>query len=151
MRPSFEVIAFLFLCPVTVDCQTSAGAALPVQSQRIAQLAANIRNGDSTAEEAFWRSVRGQVPLWERIPPTNQGYQLVTFVWRGDDSTSAVTLDAPLPIPPNRHWDDGGPRPLARLAQTHVWYRTERLPFDYRLLYAFHVTHHGQNGIARTD
>ncbi len=151
MRPPFEVLAFLLLFPVAVDCQTTTSAAIPVQSQRIAQLAGSIQNGDSSAEAAFWRSIRGQVPLWERIPPTNQGFQLVTFVWRGDDSTIAVSLDAPLPIPPNRHWDDEGPRPLARLARTHLWYRTERLPFDYRLLYAFHVTHRGQNGIARTD
>lgn len=151
MRLPFKLLVLLLLWPVIVNCQTTTPAATSVQSQRIAQLAASIRNGDSSAEDAFWRSIRGQVPLWERIPPANQGYQLVTFVWRGDDSTIAVTLDAPLPIPPNRHWDDGGPRPLARLAQTHLWYRTERLPFDYRLLYAFHVTHRGRNGIERTD
>jgi enterochelin esterase-like enzyme len=150
MRVSWGLLPF-FLWSVSVRCQTKAIDDAPIQSRRLFELEERIQNGDSTAEAAFWRGLVGQVPFWERIPPNNQGYSLVTFVWRGDDTTIAVTLDAPLPIPPNRHFDDQGPLPLTRLAGTHVWYRTERLPFDYRLLYTFHVTHRGKNGIAHSD
>jgi len=151
MRPFRRFGACLFLVGGVVRAQTTTPAATPIESRRLVQLEASVQGGDTGAEPAFWREIRGHVPLWELIPPNNQGFHRVTFVWRGDDSTVAVTLDAPLPPGRNRRFDDQGPRPLMQLSGTHVWYRTERLPFDFRLLYTFHVTHRGASGASHTD
>ncbi len=117
-----------------------------IASTRIRRLCTDA-SSDSHAEEAFWRELDGRAPLQELIPPRNVGDELVTFVWRGDDSTASVELDAPLPPPRNARFADG-PRPLARLAGTGVWYRTERLPLDFRLSYSFRVTRGAGTGVA---
>jgi enterochelin esterase-like enzyme len=151
MRVSHGFGACVILMGGVVRAQATIQTVIPIESRRLVQLQASVQGGDSAAETAFWREIRGHVPLWELIPPNNQGFHRVTFVWRDDDSTIAVTLDAPLPPAGNRRFDDQGPRPLARLPGTHVWYRTERLPFDFRLLYTFHVTYRGRSGAPHTE
>src|SRR5262249_54965109 len=108
-----------------------------IQSRRIRQLCAV--ETDTAAERGFWAEIDGHAPLHELIPPRNDGDELTTFLWHGDPSTIAVDLDAPLPPPRNARWSEG-PRPLTHLAGTELWYRTERLPLDFRMSYTFRVT-----------
>ena len=119
------------------NAPTVAESCDTIASPRIRRLCGEAPS-DPRAEQAFWRELDGRAPLHELIPPRNVGDELTTFVWRGDDSTASVELDAALP-PPSDARSAGGPRPLARLAGTHVWYRTERLPLDFRLSYSFRV------------
>jgi enterochelin esterase-like enzyme len=121
------------------------GAQGPIVSPRLLALSASMQAGDTAAESRFWSEVKGRTPLGELIPPRNKGDQWVTFLWRGDDSTTAVSLDAPLPPRRNQHWFDGG-APLSTVPGTHVWQRTEILPFGYRMSYTFKVTHRTRSG-----
>ncbi len=117
-----------------------------IQSRRIAKLCGESKT-DSSAETAFWKELAGHAPIHELIPPHNVGDEWATFVWRGDDSTASVALDADLPPPNNARYSQGV-RALNQLRGTHVWYRTERLPFDFRLSYSFHVTRRAGKGVA---
>src|SRR6185437_569872 len=56
----------------------------------------------------------------------------VTFIWRGDDKTKTVLLMGGLPAAALH-------KPLSRLGDTDLWYRTERLPKTTRISYAFRV------------
>jgi enterochelin esterase family protein len=108
-----------------------------ITSHRIARLCAESANNPGI-EAAFRTEIDGHAPLQELIPPRNVGDEWVTFVWFGNDSTTDVELDAPLPPLGNARYSQGT-RPLNLLRGTHVWYRTERLPLDFRLAYSFQV------------
>src|SRR6266481_1132587 len=103
-------------------------------SPRIRQLAADIQSGDKEAANRFWDEMKGRVPLVEFIPPHNEGYMWVTFLWHGGENTKKVTLNGGPPA------SSGTEKPLGRLAQSDVWFRTERLPMDARFNYSFMVT-----------
>ena len=74
--------------------------------------------------------MKDKAPLVE--PIAGDGKRLwVTFVWRGDSEAKRVDMIGGLPTS-----DDFG-KPLARLLDTDIWYRTERLPHDARFTYTF--------------
>src|SRR5262245_46566734 len=102
-----------------------------VESPRIAALAKELQSGKKAALEQFWKDLRDKAPLVEPIPGDAR-HAWVTFVWRGDAKTRRVHVQGG---PPTR--DET--QLLTRLADTDLWYRTERVPIDARFVYSFLV------------
>src|SRR5579863_1176822 len=99
-----------------------------VRSARLAALARAWATGNRPALNEFWAGVAGATPLVEPIDGDPETVH-VTFLWRGDERTEHVELQGGLPRE--------GAKPLARLADTDVWYLTERMPKDSHGIYAF--------------
>lgn len=106
------------------------GAETPPDSPQLAALVKEWNAGNKAVLDAFWKSVEGKTPLVEDIDGDKE-YVFVTFLWRGDAETKKVLLQGGLP--------KDGDKPLSRLADTDLWYRTERLPKDTRGSYAFQI------------
>lgn len=102
-----------------------------VQSARLAALTREIETHDDSTLERFWTEMRDNTPLVEPSPGEAR-YSLVTFLWRGNQNTRRVCLSGGLPTGEKD-------KPLARLGNTDVWYRTERIPNDSRFVYGFKV------------
>jgi enterochelin esterase family protein len=100
------------------------------RSRTIEQLRAQLAKGDADTER-FWGTVRQSgAPLVEAIDG-DPSRTLVTFLWRGNDSTRSVGV-----------WGIvfGGPPSdyqLRRLSNSDVWYLTLRLPAGSRFTYGF--------------
>lgn len=109
----------------------SSVAAQPPESPRLARLAESLRSGDADALTRFWREIAGKAPLVERIGG-DAGHLLVTFVWQGDSATRQVALNGGLP-------EGCGDKPLRRLSETDLWYRSERIPVGARFGYRFRL------------
>lgn len=100
-----------------------------IESPRLRRLRAELAH-DKAAAEKFWRECEGKSPLIEAVPGDAQR-SLVTFLWRGDASVERIEVR-------------GGPStsaatPFERLADTDVWYRSERAPNDSRFVYGLIV------------
>jgi enterochelin esterase-like enzyme/ketosteroid isomerase-like protein len=110
-------------------------ASVPPQSPRLQALLTDWNAGKKEALAAFWKSVEGKAPLVEEMKSEKkQGDRpmlLVTFLWRSDSAQEEVALAGGLP--------HERPAPLIRLADTDVWYLTERMPDDSRGTYAFRI------------
>ena len=100
------------------------------ESPRLAALAKEIKAGNRAALEAFWRELKDKAPIVEPVAGAEKR-MWVTYVWRGDGEVKRVAMMGGLPTS-----DDFG-KPLARLLDTDIWYRTERLPNDARFIYSF--------------
>ncbi|ODS56178.1 MAG: hypothetical protein ABS36_07140 [Acidobacteria bacterium SCN 69-37] len=83
----------------------------------------------STAVAQFWaRIARDGAPL---VEPLDAARQLVTFLWRGTDTTRNVRLFWSVRlVGTDTPW-------LTRLPGTDIWYKTTRLPRGTRLSYQF--------------
>jgi len=101
-----------------------------LDSPRLAALAKELKGGNRIAIDQFWKEVQGKAPLVEPIAGAPR-WSWVTFVWRGDEHTHMVGLAGGPPA--------AGSTPLTRLADTDLWYRTERIRDDARFVYWFHV------------
>ncbi len=108
------------------------------RSPQIAELARNLRFGDTRTLRRFWSNVQRQgTPLIEPIQADRNHY-LVTFLWRAESRVRNVLLISGLSnlsysrtaIPENL---------LSRLPGTDVWYRTYRVRSDARFTYRFSV------------
>lgn len=102
------------------------------ESPRLAALARSIASGEKSELERFWKNLKDKAPLVEPIAGDDR-HALVSFVWRGDDRARRVSLSGGLPAAGREF------KPLQRLANTDLWYRTERLPTDARFGYNFLV------------
>jgi enterochelin esterase-like enzyme len=100
-------------------------------SLRLRKLVRDYKRKGSSALDAFWEEMRDAIPLIERDPESAQR-RLVTFLWRGDGETRRVGMYGGRP-------HGTFPKPLAQLAGSTVWFRTESLPRDTRLLYQYFV------------
>ena len=100
-------------------------------SSRIAHLAREIAANRHPSTDNFWRELAGNAPLVEPLPGVRDSV-LVTYVWRGDETTNGVALSGGMP-------DRCGDKPLRRLPGTDVWYRSERTPAAARFSYRFRV------------
>jgi enterochelin esterase family protein len=100
----------------------------PFDSPRITTLAADLAKGDSAALDRFWRELEGHVPLIELIA-NDPGYCWVTFLWRDSGRTQKVGLLGDLPYVDRAKWY------MTRLANTDLWFKTERIPKDARFGY----------------
>jgi enterochelin esterase family protein len=100
-------------------------------SPRLTRLVHDLHSGDRQALGAFWRDMEGKAPLVE-TSMADERRRLVTFLWRGDDTTTRVTLMGGLP---------GGNfvKPLKRLGDSDLWYLTESHPIEARFGYVFQV------------
>ncbi len=101
------------------------------ESPRIAALHKESKAGNRTVLESFWREMKGKAPLMEPITG-DDGHLRVTFIWRTDEGTRSVSLWGGLPSAELT-------KRLARLTETDLWYRTERVPKDARFAYTFIV------------
>jgi enterochelin esterase-like enzyme len=101
------------------------------ESPRLAALAKEWKSGNKAALQAFWKELKDKAPLVEPIA-SDARRSWLTFVWRGNDKTRTVFVRGGLPA--HQDW-----KPLTRLADTDLWYRTERIPNDARFAYGFQV------------
>jgi enterochelin esterase family protein len=97
----------------------------------LAGLVEEVKAGNCDALPRFWEKMEGQAPLVEPVVD-DAAHRWVTFFWRGDESVRDVELQGGLL--------SRRPKRLARLAGTDLWFLTERLPVDTRLLYWLAVT-----------
>jgi enterochelin esterase-like enzyme len=100
----------------------------PFDSPQLGALAKEWNAGNKMALDAFWKNIEGKAPLIEDIDGDKEKV-LVTFLWRGDSQTKKVLLQGGLPA--------DGDRTLSRLADSDLWYLTERMPKDSRGSYSF--------------
>ncbi len=101
-------------------------------SPRIAELQIRLAVGDSAAAETFWQELaEGHTPILEPIADDDKN-MLVTFLWRGAEIKNVVLFSY-------LYWqgDTFGPKPLTRLAQTDIWFLTERVSVKARATYYF--------------
>ena len=94
-------------------------------SPRLGRLAAE-RRVDPGAVEEFWAEVEGETPWVE--PGPDAEHAMVTFLWRDADARR-VNLHGGRFV--------GTEKPLFRIPDTDVWYRTEVLSARARFTYAF--------------
>jgi enterochelin esterase family protein len=101
------------------------------ESPRLAELAKRLKAGDTDALDTLWQEVKGKAPLVESVPGDDK-HAFVTFLWLGDPGTRKVQLIGGLP--------EDGEKLLTRLADTELWWRTEKITKKARFVYAFLVT-----------
>ena len=103
-------------------------------SPRIERLRRALKHGDRNAVIDFWSELRAQgAPLLEPLAEDPQ-HLLVTFLYRGAATTTAVTLSAQL------HFTGApGENSFTRIDTTDVWFRTYRVRADLRFSYGFIV------------
>ena len=94
-------------------------------SPRLATLQARLKSGDRKALDSFWKDIseRG-APMVEAAPSTDR-YVLVTILWRGTEETRNVFVF--------RIGDVN--RPMSRLLDTDLWYKTFQLQKGARFVY----------------
>src|SRR5262245_30476758 len=91
-----------------------------IGSPHVAALAKDLAAGNPTALATFWQDLRGKASLVEPVVGDARS-SWVTFVWRGTPETRRVSLVGGPPDGQPHQW-------LTCLADTDLWYRTERLP-----------------------
>jgi enterochelin esterase-like enzyme len=101
------------------------------RSPRLASLAHELQAGDRQALAAFWKEMQGKVPLVEPIAGDNR-HRHVTFLWRGSDRPTRVTVMGGLP-------SANMAKPLTRLGDTDLWYLTETHSTEARFQYVFQI------------
>jgi enterochelin esterase family protein len=94
-------------------------------SPRLATLQARLKSGDRKALDNFWKEIaeRG-APIIEGVPG-NDREMLVTMLWRAKEETRNVFVF--------RLGDVS--KPMARLLDTDLWYKTFRLQKGARFIY----------------
>ena len=100
-------------------------------SPRLLKLAHESEAGNGQALASFWKELDGKAPLVESIAG-NPRHRRVTFVWRGSNETTRVTMIRGLP-------GANLLKPLRRLADTDLWYRTEIHSTEARFQYVFQI------------
>ena len=113
--------------------QAGSWAAVPV-SPKLQSLEKSLRSRQAVAIEEFWTEVSqsGGTPLVE-CPKALAPDCLVTFLWRGDASTTNVVVRGEaLPEAPAENL-------FSHLQGTDLWYRTYRFRDDARFMYMFSI------------
>ncbi len=137
MRKLFVAISLGFLLGCCVPAPTEAQQSsnqLPIRSPRLLALEKQLKSGDVAALDKFWREVKQQgTPLVEPISGDDK-HVLVTFLWRGDETTKNILLDSELTYNFNR---DGqlSLDLLAHLPDTNVWWKSYEVRNDARFTY----------------
>ena len=98
------------------------------QSDRLRQLAQEIKQGQRGAVEAFWRGVAGHGPLIESLQDNDQDLR-VTFLWREIYDTRNVLVVWPAA------WYREADYFMSHLPGTDVWYKTIRIRRGSRFSY----------------
>jgi enterochelin esterase family protein len=96
-------------------------------SPRLLALRDRLTSGDRTALDKFWNEIKEQgAPLVEPAPESDHD-MLVTMLWRGSEETRNVFVF--------RLGDVS--KPMTRLLDTDLWYKTFRLQNGARFIYQF--------------
>jgi enterochelin esterase-like enzyme len=100
-----------------------------LESPRITFLREELKNGHSEALEAFWREIEEKgAPLIE--PAGEEGYSLLTFVWREREEThNVVIIGGPISVFEIKKGQ------MAHLEGTDLWYKTFEVRNDLRNVY----------------
>jgi enterochelin esterase-like enzyme len=94
-------------------------------SPRLAALQESLKSGDREALNKFWKEIRKRgAPMTEAVPGSDRD-MLVTILWRGSQETRNVFV---FQLP-------GIDKPMARLLDTDLWYKTFRLQKGARFVY----------------
>ena len=126
-------IALLVGLALTANNLTAETAKWPdtYASPRLVSLARELQAGNRQALADFWKEMQGKVPLEETIAGDKHHIR-VTFLWRGDDKTTSVSVFGGLPVA-------NLAKHLKRLAETDVWYLTEVHSTEARFGYVFQI------------
>jgi enterochelin esterase-like enzyme len=96
-------------------------------SPRLAALQDRLKAGDRGALDSFWKEInQNGAPMIEEVPGKDRDV-LVTMLWRGGDETKNVFVF--------RLGDVS--KPMTRLLDTDLWYKTFRLQKGARFIYQF--------------
>jgi hypothetical protein len=125
-----SLLAVLAIAPAPSKAASVADT-MTYQSPRLAVLARALSDGKADALSSFWTEMQGKTPLVERLPG-NDGRLAVTYLWKGDDKTTIVTLWGGFP-------GANLVKPMQRMADSDLWYLTETHPSDARFEYTFQV------------
>ena len=166
MRRGLILICFTFLCSCAcpqvsnakVEALTFAHFTTPgadsaegqelrsqsaIRSSRLTTLEAQLKAGDATALDRFWREVKQEgTPLIERIPGDDK-YVFVTFLWRGKADTKNIVLFSES-LPGNcGSWANSREEllrsRLVNLSGSNVFFRTCKLLREGRFTYYLSV------------
>jgi enterochelin esterase family protein len=110
-------------------------------SARLLALARDLNAGDRQVTAPFWKEIEGKAPLVESVA-TNTTHRRVTFLWRGTNDTSRVSIIGGFP-------GANLAKPMRRLADSDVWYLTETHASEARFGYVFQVN--GPETLPMTD
>jgi enterochelin esterase family protein len=94
-------------------------------SPRLATLRDQIKSGNRKALDSFWKEIKETgAPMIEEAPGNDRDV-LVTILWQATEATrSAFVFHLP-----------GVDKPMARLLDTDLWYKTFRLQKGARFVY----------------
>lgn len=125
-------VSVLLLLGAFISNDAGAATRIPGPGQavspRITSLEREVKSGNLTALEQFWREVtRDGAPLIEQIEGDSRN-ALVSFVWRAKEDTANVVVFGFGSGDPSRNQ-------MSRLANTDLWYRTYLAPRDARVTY----------------
>ena len=96
-------------------------------SPRLAALQDRLKSGDRSALDSFWKEIdQSGTPMIEPAAG-NDREVLVTILWRAKEETRNVFV---FQLP-------GVDKPMARMLDTHLWYKTFRLQKGARFIYRF--------------
>jgi len=111
----------------------AAGASEPDGngSPRLTSLTRELQKGNRQALASFWEETKSKAPLVESIAG-DERHRRVTFVWRGSNETTRVTMMGGLP-------SANILKPLTRLADADLWYLTEDHSTEARFQYVFQI------------
>ena len=119
---------------------TATGMILPAptevkyDSPRLMTLAKELKSGKKSATEEFWKAMDGKAPLIEPIADDKENFW-VTYLWRSRKEIGNVLVSGGYPpVTGNLQ------KTLLRMADTDIFYLTERIPKDARYIYTFVVT-----------
>lgn len=129
--PVWHVI-FAVLISFGVDMSTSrAENANDLGSPRLAALAEAFQGGNGQALARFRKDLQGKAPLIEAITG-DALHRRVTFICQASNETKRVTMIGGLPAANIL-------KPLTRLADSDLWYRTEVHSVEARFGYVFQI------------
>jgi enterochelin esterase family protein len=129
--PLFIYLALSAALAVRATGQVDGAAQL--ESPTLQQLRNALTRGDSAVLSKFWGDVAGHVPLVEEIAG-QPDFRYVTFLWRGDAATREVSVGlGDIPTPNPTKWQ------FTHLANTDLWFKTDRAPKDARFGYLLRV------------
>jgi enterochelin esterase family protein len=134
MRPPLSHALLAILCLLTPQLLAVETKEVETfDSPRIADLAKQLTSGDAQTNraviDAFVHDMHNQAPLVEPVADDPHS-RYITFLWHGDAATQIVfVLGGPTTTDPGAK--------LARLADTDLWYRTDKIPSDARFVYKF--------------
>ncbi|CAN5542191.1 hypothetical protein BH20ACI3_BH20ACI3_33380 [soil metagenome] len=97
----------------------------PLMSPRLMALRDRLTSGDRTALDKFWKEISERGAPMVEPAAGSDSEALMTILWRGSEETKNVFV---FQLP-------GIDKPMARLLDTDVWYKTFRLQKGARFVY----------------